>query len=187
MYAPLRLYFFILFRIFLVPTLDQSFDSWLSNLPLISNFPCTHARSILRQLIFKSSSYFEFPLHPRSINPSTVDFQIFLLFRIFLAPTIDQSFDSWLSNLPVISNFPCTNQLIVPIHPWSTINQPSPLLSKFFLVIHHILILHIFSSGKGERNIPGLVVGTFNIYTVLTRNYSTTPGYGTIFYLSVGE
>ena len=30
----------------------------------------------------------------RSINTSTVDCQIFLLFRIFLAPTIDQSFDS---------------------------------------------------------------------------------------------
>ena len=34
-------------------------------LPLISNFTCTHTRSILRQLIVKSSSYFEFYLHPR--------------------------------------------------------------------------------------------------------------------------
>ena len=57
-------------------------------------FACTHTRSILRQLIFKSSSYFEFSLHPQLINPSTVDCQIFLLFRIFLAPTLDQSFKS---------------------------------------------------------------------------------------------
>ena len=78
-------------------------------LPLISNFPCTHARSILQQLIVKFSSCFEFSLHPRSINLSTFDCQIFLSFRIFLAPTLDQSFDSLLSNLPLIYNFPCTH------------------------------------------------------------------------------
>ena len=54
-------------------------------------------------------------------------------------------------------------------------------------VVHYILILNKFSSGKGERNILRLVVGTCNIYTVLMRNYSTTPGYGTIFYLYIGE
>ena len=109
---------FLLFRIFLVPTIDQSFYNWLSNLPLISNFLCTHARSILRQLILKYSSYFEFSLHPRSINPSTVDCQIFLLFRIFLAPMLDQSFDILLSNIPLILDFPCTHVQSILFNSW---------------------------------------------------------------------
>ena len=78
---------------------------WLSIfLLLISNVTCTHAQSTLWQLIVRSSSYFGFYLHPRSINPLTVDCQIFLFFRILLAPTLDQTFGSWLSSLPLISN-----------------------------------------------------------------------------------
>ena len=101
---------------------------WLYvNLPLISNFTCTHARSILRQLIVKSSSYFEFSLHPRSINPSTVDCQIFLSFRILLALT-NGLFPSTPDQLSINLVFFCKkysscfdisfhSPLITPIHP----------------------------------------------------------------------
>ena len=51
-------------RLRLISYCDQSFGSWLSNLLLISNFPCTHNRSILWQLRVKSSSCFEFYFHP---------------------------------------------------------------------------------------------------------------------------
>ena len=110
-----------LVSIFLTVPLDQSFDSWLSNLPLISNFPCAHQLivpihpwSILNQpvvLLSKFFLWFRFFSRFCSINPSTVDCQIFLLFKILI----------------------CDHQLIVPIHPWSIINQPGVLLSKLFL------------------------------------------------------
>ena len=60
--------------------------------------------------------------------------------------TLDQSFDSLLSNLCLISNFPCTHQLIVPIHHWSILNQPHLLLSKVFLWFRFLFLLPIDNS-----------------------------------------
>ena len=165
-------------------TLDQSFDSWLSNIHLISGFPCTHAQSILRQFIVKSSSYFEFSLHPRSINPSTVDCQIFILFRIFPAPTLDQSFGSWLSNLPLISNIPWTHQLIVPIHSWSNINQSDILLSKLFLWFRFFFPLPIDNGPWSSAVLPGLLLSNISLVSNLSCNHqlivTSTPDQSSI-------
>ena len=93
---------FLLFRIFLAPTNDQSFDSWLSNFPLISNFLCTHNRSILWQLIVNSSSVFEFSLHPQSINPSS-GFEFSLHSRIDSSHPPQINYQStWSSSVKII-------------------------------------------------------------------------------------
>ena len=60
--------------------------------------------------------------------------------------TLDQFFDSWLSIISLISNFTCTHQLIVLIHPWSVLNQPGILLSKLFFWFRFFFPLPIDNS-----------------------------------------